>query len=68
MHITAAVVELKNVLDGEPDNGARVLALTRGGKLVEAVWRSNSRFEYDAFMPYPKIPAAVKAIQSERWK
>ena len=68
MRLTAEVVGLTNARIKEPEAGSRVLALTQGGKLVEAVWRSNSRFEYDAWMPYPKIPDDVKQIQSERYK
>lgn len=68
MHLTAEVVELMNVLDNEPPNGAKVLALTQGGKLVEATWRHNSKNDFDAWMPYPKIPPAVKQRQVDRYK
>lgn len=68
MHLTAEVVELVDVRDKEPENGARVLALTQGGKLVEAIWNSRSRFEYDAWSRYPRIPDAVKQRQIERYK
>jgi hypothetical protein len=68
MHLTAEVVELVDVRDSEPENGARVLALTQGGKLVEAVWNSRSRFEYDAWSHYPRIPTEVKQRQIERYK
>lgn len=68
MRLTAESVALINTKNMEPEAGSRVLALTQGGKLVEAIWRSMSRFEYDAWMPYPKIPDDVKQIQSERYK
>ena len=68
MHLTAEVVELADVRDGEPPNGSKVLALTHGGKLVEVIWKSNSKYEFDSWMPYPKIPETVKQRQVDRYK
>jgi hypothetical protein len=68
MRLTDDVVRLIDAHEQQPPNGTHVLALTRGGKLVEAYWNSKSLFDFDAFMPYPKIPDDVKQIQSERYK
>lgn len=68
MRLTAEVVSLTNAHIEQPPAGSKVLALTRGGKLVEAVWRSNSAGEYDAWMAYPTVPDEVKRIQVERYK
>lgn len=68
MILTAEVVELVDVRDGEPPNGSKVLALTHGGKLVEVLWKSRSRDEFDSWMPYPKVPDSVKKRQSDRYK
>ncbi len=68
MRLTAEVVSLTNAHIEQPPAGSRVLALTRGGKLVEAIWRSSSLGEFDAWVSYPKIPDDVKKIQSERYK
>lgn len=68
MHITAEVVELIDVREEEPPNGSKVLALTQGGKLVEATWKHNSKYEFDAWAMYPRVPAAVKQRQVDRYK
>lgn len=68
MRLTAEVVSLTNAHIEQPPAGSRVLALTRGGKLVEAIWRSNSLGEFDAWVSYPKVPDDVKQIQSARYK
>ena len=67
-HVTAELVHLIDVLEQEPPNGAKVLALTQGGKLVEATWKHNSKNDFDSWMPYPKIPASVKQRQVDRYK
>lgn len=46
--------------------GSAVLALTRGGKLIETVWTLISIETCDAYMLYPKIPADIKALQQGR--
>lgn len=66
--MTADVVALIDVREQEPPNGAKVLALTHGGKLVETTWKHNSKHEFDAFCCYPKIPDAVKQRQVDRYK
>lgn len=68
MRLTAEIVSLTNAHVEQPPAGSRVLALTRGGKLVEAIWRSSSLGEFDSWMHYPKVPDDVKQIQSERYK
>lgn len=68
MHLTADVVALIDVREQEPENGAKVLALTQGGKLVEATWKSNSKHDFDAWCCFPKIPEAVKQRQVDRYK
>lgn len=68
MRLTAEVVSLTNAHIEQPPAGSRVLALTRGGKLVEAIWRSSSLGEYDGWCMFPKVPDDVKQIQSERYK
>lgn len=68
MHLTADVVELVDSHVQEPPNGSKVLALTHGGKLVETVWKSNSKYDFDSWMPYPKVPETVKQRQVDRYK
>ena len=68
MHLTAQMVELMDSYQDQPPNGSKVLALTHGGKLVEAVWKSNSKYEFDSWMPYPKVPDSVKQRQVDRYK
>ena len=68
MILTAERVELVDVREHEPPNGSKVLALTQGGKLVEAVWKSNSKHDFDAWGHYPKIPETVKQRQIDRYK
>lgn len=63
---TLPTVELINAHETPPPNGARVLALNRGGVLVHAVWQSSSLQQFDAWAAYPKVPASVKAIQQAR--
>jgi hypothetical protein len=46
--------------------GSAVLALTKGGKLIETIWTSTSIDTCDAYMLYPKIPADIKALQKGR--
>jgi len=46
--------------------GSAVLALTRGGKLIETIWTLTSIDTCDAYMLYPKIPADIKALQQGR--
>jgi hypothetical protein len=46
--------------------GSAVLALTRGGKLIETIWTLTSIETCDAYMLYPKIPADIKALQQGR--
>lgn len=61
-------VELIDAHLTPPPNGARVLALNRGGVLVHAVWTSDALKYFDAWAAYPKVPASVKAIQAARRK
>jgi hypothetical protein len=68
MHMTAETVALIDVREQEPPNGAKVLALTQGGKLVEATWKHNSKDDFDAWCSYPKVPEAVKERQVNRYK
>lgn len=68
MRLTSEAVELINAHTEPPPNGSHVLALTRGGKLVEAHWSSKSIFDFDGWCHFPKIPADIKHIQSERYK
>lgn len=67
-HLTAVSVALIDVLEREPENGSKVLALTQGGKLVETTWRHNSKNDFDAWCCFPKIPEAVKQRQVDRYK
>lgn len=67
-HLTAEMVALVDALVEEPPNGARVFALTHGGRLVETIWNSRSKYDYDGWMRYPKIPAEIKERQSNRYK
>lgn len=60
-HITAPVVELIDVRDQMPPNGAKVLALGLGGVLAQTVWTRDAHEFFIAWAPYPKIPASVKA-------
>lgn len=57
---TMDVVYLIDVDDEEPRPGSNVYALGLGGKLVETTWKIDSRKFYKAWMPYPKVPKAVK--------
>lgn len=59
---------LVNTRTEQPPNGARVFALTHGGRLVETIWNSRSAQDFDGWMRYPKVPDDVKQIQSERYK
>ena len=68
--LTRPQVELIDTEDEMPPPGMRVLALQWGGSLVPAVWTSTSHTVFDAWMPYPKIPANTKAKQAarNRWR
>lgn len=57
---TREVVWLVDVDEEQPRQGQKVYALTLGGKLVEMIWNKNSRKDYHAWMPFPKIPKSVK--------
>lgn len=66
---TAKNVEWINAhdcFDNQLPIGQNVLALTRGGKLIETVWTENSIDTCDAFMYYPKIPVDIRELQSRR--
>jgi hypothetical protein len=65
---TRPTVELINAHEQPPPNGARVLALGRGGVLVPTTWTSDSLAFFDAWAAYPQVPASVKALQSSRLK
>jgi hypothetical protein len=65
---TRPAVELIDAHQAPPPNGARVLALGRGGVLVPTVWTSDSIGFFDAWSAYPQVPASVKELQSSRLK
>lgn len=64
---TAPVVELIDTAIEMPLPGAKVYALGAGGVLAPVVWTSKSPEFFVAWMPYPKVPASVKARLSRRW-
>jgi hypothetical protein len=64
---TAAASCLINAHETRPPVGSRVLVLTHGGHLTTTVWGSNALEQFDAWAPYPQIPADVKAIQEARY-
>lgn len=64
--ITAPVAELIDAHQQEPAPGSHVQALTVGGILVSAVWKSDSLRYFDAWAPFPKIPDSVKKRQLGR--
>lgn len=57
---TRDVVYLIDIDDEMPRAGDLVYALGLGGKLVETTWTSSSHKFFKAWMPYPKVPKAVK--------
>lgn len=63
---TAQSIFLVNAHDNPPVTGQSVLALTRGGKLVETVWKTDSLLYFDAWCKYPKVPDDVKKLQLSR--
>lgn len=66
---TAAEIELINAHSSPPRVGQIVHALNRGGCLCfNHIWRADSIEHYDAWMPSPKVPPDVKAIQLARLK
>ena len=66
--ITKEVVELIDIGDSVPAGGSRVLALTKGGALVHAIWGSDSKNTYVAWAAYPKIPKRSKERMMEPFK
>jgi hypothetical protein len=64
--LTRPQVELIATTDAQPTPGMRVLALQHGGCLVATVWTTRSAAKFDAWSPYPKVPAKVKRIQQDR--
>ena len=65
---TRPTVELRPVATDPPPAGCRVLALNHGGCLVAAVWTSTAHLDFDAWMPFPKVPRCVKNLQLTRFK
>lgn len=65
---TRPVVELIDCVDETPTPGSRVLAIGLGGTLAPVIWTSESIKFFKAWMPYPKIPAAVKQKLLEQFK
>jgi hypothetical protein len=63
---TAHRVELINAHEHPPRPGSRVLALQHGGVLVPTEVKSDFLLYFDAWAPYPKVPASVKKIQLAR--
>ena len=57
---TKEVVSLIDIDDEMPRFGEKVYALGLGGALCEVVWGRNSHEFFKAWMPYPKVPKAVK--------
>ena len=66
-HITAPVAEWIDAYTNPPPNGSKVLGLTRGGKLIECVFMADSLSYLDAWASYPKVSAAIKQRQVERY-
>lgn len=54
------VVALIDTDDEMPSRGQTVFALSLGGKLCEIVWLADSHKHFHAWMPFPKVPKAVK--------
>ena len=65
---TRPVVELIDCADETPTPGSRVLAIGLGGTLAPIIWTSESSKFFKAWMPYPKIPQAVKDKLMEQYK
>lgn len=54
------VVYLIDIDEEEPTVGSQVYGLSIGGRLIEIVWRHDSHEFFKAWMPYPKVPDAVR--------
>ncbi|MFZ6767793.1 hypothetical protein ACO0LM_11985 [Undibacterium sp. Di26W] len=65
---TAKTVELIDAHVSPPAMGQTVLGLTIGGILVQAAWQSHSISTFDAWMPFPKVPEAVRKRQLARFQ
>lgn len=65
---TKEVAEWIDAEASPPNNGEKVLALTHANKLIECEWSKHIASICDAWSPFPKVPAHIRARQAARFK
>jgi len=57
---TSKTPQLVSIRVNPPKNGDKLLALSKGGRLLETVWGQNSHHTFIATMPYPDLSDDLK--------